>query len=389
MERSIDRLARYTIYAAGVLLLGALCWFFRDVIVYILIAGVISLIGKPLMDLLGRMNIKGHRLPSWIAAIIGIIIIIGGLLAVMTLVIPVIVNIAKDISMVNVGSAVKSVSIPLADINMFLIEKFPNLGTEFRIEKVILEQTQKLLNMSTVSSAISSVTSFISSFGVGLFSVVFISFFFLKDDRLFSKIVAALIPDRHEQEADAAFMDIRRLLTRYFLGLVVEVSGVALLNFLGLMFVAKLGFNAAISIAFITGLMNIIPYVGPLTGGFIGTVLGLVLKFVCGTHLGLDIGFWGFALILIGIFSVTQLVDNFLFQPIIYSNSIKASPLEVFIILLMAGHIGGILGMLVAIPSYTVIRVVAGRFFRKFKFIRRLIPDPQENKEKDPASSAG
>lgn len=382
MERSIDRLARYTIYAAGAIMLGALCWFFRDVIVYILIAGVISLIGKPLMDILGRINIKGHRLPSWITAIIGIILIIGGLLAVMTLVIPVIINIAKDISMVNVGSAVKSVSIPLADINMFLIEKFPNLGTDFRIEKVILEQTQKFLNMSTVSSAISSVTSFISSFGIGLFSVVFISFFFLKDDRLFSKIVAALIPDRHEQEADAAFMDIRRLLTRYFLGLVVEVSGVALLNFLGLMFVARLGFNAAIGIAFITGLMNIIPYVGPLTGGFIGTVLGLVLKFACASHLGLDIGFWGFALVLIAIFCVTQLVDNFVFQPVIYSNSIKASPLEVFIILLMAGHIGGILGMLVAIPSYTVIRVVAGRFFRKFKFIRRLIPEPEERQKK-------
>jgi predicted PurR-regulated permease PerM len=67
------------------------------------------------------------------------------------------------------------------------------------------------------------------------------------------------------------------------------------------------------------------------------------------------------------------LIDNFFFQPFIYSTSIKSSPLEIFIVLLMAGHIGGIVGMLVAIPAYTVIRVIAARFFGDFKPIRRLI----------------
>lgn len=380
MERSTDRLARYTIYAAGAVIVGGICWFFRDVIIYILLAGVVSLIGKPLMNLFGRISIKGHRLPPWVSAILCIIIIIGGILAVLTLLVPVVANIAKDISIANVGNAVKSVSVPLADLNSFLIGKYPNLGSDFRIENAILEQVQKLFSMSVLSSAINSVTSFLTKFGIGIFSVVFISFFFFKDEKLFTRIIASLIPDRHETNAMAAIEDIHYLLTRYFLGLLIEVSGVALLNFLGLTFIAKLSFNAAIGIAFITGILNIIPYVGPLAGGVIGTVTGIILKFACGTHMGLDIGFWGFLIVLVAIFCATQLVDNFLFQPLIYSNSIKASPLEVFIVLLMAGHIGGIVGMLVAIPSYTVIRVIAGRFFRRVKFIRLLIPAPSEKK---------
>ncbi|HCZ23227.1 MAG TPA: AI-2E family transporter, partial [Rikenellaceae bacterium] len=83
-----------------------------------------------------------------------------------------------------------------------------------------------------------------------------------------------------------------------------------------------------------------------------------------------------FAIVLItllAVFICTQMVDNFLFQPLIYSASIKSSPLEIFIVLLMAGHVGGIVGMLVAIPCYTVIRVIATNFFSDFKPIRRLM----------------
>ena len=154
----------------------------------------------------------------------------------------------------------------------------------------------------------------------------------------------------------------------------IEVFGVALINFLGLLLIARLGFNAAIGIAFLTGILNVIPYVGPLLGGIMGTTLGLVLKYSSAVPIGLDVNFLTFTIILIAIFCFTQLIDNILYQPLIYSTSIKAKPLEIFIVLLIAGHLGGPLAMIVAIPSYTVVRVIAFRFFRHFKAIRRLIP---------------
>ena len=175
-----------------------------------------------------------------------------------------------------------------------------------------------------------------------------------------------------KQNAREAYNDIEHLLSRYFIGLIIEILGVALIDFLGLLLIARLGFNASIGIAFICGVLNIIPYVGPLMGGVIGSVLAIVMKYCCALPVGLDVNFWVFIIILIAIFWFAQIIDGLIYQPVIYSNSIKANALEIFIVLLMAGYIGGIIGMLVAIPCYTVIRVIAARFFRNVKFIRKL-----------------
>ena len=376
-----DTLSKYIIYTALTVVIGAICWYFRNIIIYILIAGVLSLIGSPLAESLKKIHIRKWKVPDWAASIVTRVIILSIFLAVVTLIVPIVTSIVKDVSMVNVGNTVKSISVPLQDLNMFLIEKFPNLGPDFRIETFIVEQLQKLFDVSMLSSLLSSVTSFVASFGVAIFSIIFIVFFFFKENGMFSRIIASLVPDRLEKKTMDSIDDIRHLLSRYFLGLLVEICGVALINFLGLMFVAKMGFSASIGIAFMTGVMNIVPYVGPWIGGAIGTVLGITMKFVCTTHIGIDVNFWTFVIIMIAIFCVTQIVDNYLFQPIIYSSSIKAHPLEIFIVLLMAGTIGGIIGMLVAIPCYTVIRVIAGRFFRNVKFIRQLIPEDSREAE--------
>ena len=97
---------------------------------------------------------------------------------------------------------------------------------------------------------------------------------------------------------------------------------------------------------------------------------------------GIDVSFWGYIAILAGIFVFAQLIDNYIFQPIIYSNSVKAHPLEIFIVLLMAGYVGGVVGMLIAIPAYTVIRVFAAKFLSHVKFVRMLTGSVQEKSQK-------
>ena len=373
-ERYTDKLAKYILMAAGIIIVGAICWYFKSVIIYILAAVVVSLIAKPVMKLLQKIQIKGRKLPDWFLAAFTLLVIVSLLLAVITMIIPIVSSIVKGISLSNIESAAGQISVPLANLNEMLRNAFPSLGSEFKIETALLAEIQKLFDVSKVSSIIGSATSFLSSFGVGLFSVVFIGFFFIKDDDTFTNIVRALVPDRHEKNAAAAISDIGYLLSRYFIGVMIEVTGVALINFLGLWLIARLGINAALGLAFMTGILNIIPYVGPLLGGALGTILGLILKYSSAVPIGLDVSFWTFTIILIAIFCFTQLIDNFLYQPVIYSTSIKAKPLEIFIVLLIVGHIGGPLAMIVAIPCYTVARVIAFRFFRRFKAIRRLIP---------------
>lgn len=373
-EKYTEKLAKYLLFAACFCIVAALCWYFRNVIIYILLAVVVSLISQPIMTLLQKVRIKGRKAPDWLLAIFTICLVILLFLMVVTLIIPVVSGIVKGISLSSIENTARQISVPLAEFNDFLKSTFPKLGNDFRIEVALLNEMKTILDVSAFSSVIGSAASMVSSIGIGVFSIVFISFFFIKDSSLFSKMVAALVPDRHEETAVKAISDIGYLLSRYFTGVLIEMTGVALINFLGLMFIARLGFNAAIGIAFLTGILNIIPYVGPLAGGALGTVLALIIKYSSNVPIGLDVSFIWFTLILIAIFSFTQLIDNILYQPVIYSTSIKSTPLEIFIVLLIAGHIGGTLGMLIAIPSYTVIRVVAFRFFRHIKAIRRLIP---------------
>ena len=372
--RYTERLAKYILIAAGAAIILGLCWFFRDIIAYILAAVVVSLIAKPLVNAMKKLSIKGKHAPDWLLAALALILVLACFLTFAYIVVPIAGGIIKNISLGNIETSLKSIAGPLADLNTFLTHTFPRLGEDFRIEVAVVQEMQHMFNLSQFSSLIGSAASFFTSLAIGLFSVVFISFFFIKDSSLFGKMVAAIVPDKYEETAVKALSDIGHLLTRYFSGVLVEMTGVALINFLGLLLIARLGFNAAIGIAFLTGILNIIPYVGPLIGGVIGTIFSLIIKYSSAVPIGLDVGFVWFTVIVIAILCFTQLVDNFVYQPLIYSTSIKATPLEIFIVLLIAGHLGGPLGMIIAIPSYTVIRVIAFRFFGHIKAIRRLIP---------------
>ena len=369
-ERSIDRLARYIIIAAVIVLVAWLCRTFSNVLIYIIAAFVVSLIGQPLMRLLRKIRIKGKSAPDWLLSILVIVIILGGLLLVVTQVIPVVTRIVRDASVLKSSSLDGN---PLDRINDWIVGLFPGLGGNFDLIGLLVNKLKEVTNLTNVTAVISSVTSIVSGIAVGLFSIVFISFFFIRDEKLFRKIVLSLVPDRLEEKVGKAIADIERLLSRYFVGLLIEMFGVALIDFLGLWLIARLGVNNAAGIAFIAGVLNVIPYVGPLIGEVVGVVLAVILKY--GTGIGLDVNIWVFALIVLAIMLAAQLVDNFVYQPVIYSTSIKASPLEIFIVILLVGHVGGVLGMLVAIPGYTVVRVIASRFFYHLKPVKRLIPD--------------
>ena len=372
-ERSIDRLARYLIIAATIAILACLCWYFKSVLVYIIVAFVVSLLAQPLMRLMRKVKIRGKSLPAGLLAILSILIILGILILVVTQVIPVVTGIVRDAAVLNSATASGN---PLDRVNDWIVGLFPGLGPDFNVITVLMDKLKEVADLSNVTAVISSVTSVVTGLVVGLFSIVFISFFFVRDETLFRKIVCALVPDRMEANMNKSLGDIEGLLSRYFVGLLVEMACVALLDFLGLWLIARLGFSYALGIAFIAGILNIIPYVGPLIGEVVGVVLAVILKY--GTGVGLPVNIWVFALIVLAIMLTTQFVDNFVYQPLIYSTSIKANPLEIFIVILLAGHIGGVVGMLVAIPAYTVIRVIASRFFPDLKLVKRLIPNPGE-----------
>jgi len=373
-EKNTEKLAGYLIKLGVLAAILALCWYFKNVLIYIIIAFVVSLIGYPIMTHLRKIKIKGKSAPAWLLTILTIVLIIVLLALLITQIIPLVSNIIHDVSAMSSNTYFESN--PIDKLNDWLIATFPSLDRDFDVAALLMTKLKELVSFSKVSDIVGSVATVVSSAFVGMFSVVFISFFFIKDDTMFEKIVCALVPDRHEQEVSKTLNDIKHLLSRYFLGLLIEMLGVTLIDFLGLWLIARLPISYALGIAFIAGVLNVIPYVGPLMSEVIGVIIGVVLKFSIGVGLGVNI--WIFAGIILAIMLVTQFIDNIIYQPIIYSASIKAHPLEIFIVLLIAGHIGGTVGMLVAMPAYTVVRVIAIRFFYHLKPIQRLIPDLSE-----------
>jgi predicted PurR-regulated permease PerM len=351
-------------------ILGA-CWYFRSVLVYILAAFVVSLLGHPLMELMRKIKIRGKQLPDALLAVITIIVILGVLSFTVTQIIPVVLHIVREASVMNTQNVPYNSLIN--QLNDGIRGLFPSLGPKFNIVTALLEQIRSVMSVTNVTSFLGSVASVTAGIAVGVFSIVFISFFFIKDDDLFGNIICALVPDNMEDSVRKTLSEIVHLLSRYFLGLVIEVAGVILVDFLGLWLIARVGPQYALGIAFIAGVLNIIPYVGPLIGEVIGVLLCVVLKY--GAGIGLGVPIWAFAIIVLGVMLLAQLIDNFVYQPLIYSTSIKSTPLEIFIVLLIAGKMGGTVGLLVGIPVYTVIRVIAARFFYKQKAVRRLMPD--------------
>ncbi|MBR1636447.1 MAG: AI-2E family transporter [Bacteroidales bacterium] len=374
-QSNVEKLAGFVLWASFLAVVGLLCWYFRNVLIYIVLAIVVSLLSRPLARLLGKVRIKNRYVPDWLSALLSILCVLGGFILIVTQVIPVVTGIIKEASFFSNLSLFDGT---IADtVNGWAISIFPSLGKDFDAISVLLDYLKGTFSDISITGILGSMASAMVNLVIGLFSVVFISFFLVKDPKLVAKVAAALVPDRIEDSVMEAIGDIEHLLSRYFVGLTLEMIAVAFFNFLGLWLIARIGPTYALGIAFIAGILNILPYVGPLIGEVLGVALCLVLKY--GAGIGLDVNIMVFAVIVFAIMLSVQFIDNFVLQPIIYSTSIQSTPLEIFIVLLVSGHVGGILGMLAAIPIYTVIRVVAGRFFYNHKAVRRLMPDLEKD----------
>ncbi len=362
----MNQLAKYIIAIAVTLIIGFIAWYFSDILLYIIISAVLSLMGKPLMERLLSFKIKGFSIPKGVAALVTLAVLFSIFISLFLFIAPITGRIFTNISSLNFENIVVSISEPLLDFNTSLISLFPTLGTDFKVENVVMNEIQKIFTTSSIASVFTSITSLILNTVLGILVVLFITFFFLKEQNMFDNMVIALFPDKFENNARRALNSVNNLLVRYFIGISIQIMIIVTLNTTGLFFIAGLDFSLAIVLASITGILNIIPYVGPWIGGIFGILITLTLNIPEGGEIGSIITSMAI------IFLTTQMIDNFILQPIIFSNSVKAHPLEIFILLLIAANVAGVVGMLVAIPSYTVIRVFAREFFSNFKLVQKL-----------------
>ena len=206
-ERNTDKLAGYIIKLGGLAMVLALCWYFKNVLIYIIVAFVVSMIGRPLMQLMRKIKIKGKNAPDWLSALLSIILIFFILTMIVTQMVPLVSNIVRDASAIETSSYFESN--PIDKVNEWLIGMFPNLGEDFDLSALLMDKIRELVDFGKVSGIVGSVASLVTSAFVALFAIVFISFFFLKEEGLFERIICAFVPDKHELTLSKTLSEIK------------------------------------------------------------------------------------------------------------------------------------------------------------------------------------
>jgi predicted PurR-regulated permease PerM len=227
----------------------------------------------------------------------------------------------------------------------------------------LLSQAQGLVQVQGVGSLFGGLIGLIGNLLIATFSILFMTFFFLKDSVLYRRIIFTLTPDSQEKRVDAILKRTTELLTRYFGGLVIQVLIITTIVSLG---TALAGAEHAFLIGLMAGVFNLIPYIGPMAGAVIGLLL------IATTHGGPVQELPAIVGGSLVAFLVAQLVDNFFTQPFVFSSRVNAHPLEIFLVISIAGSTAGPAGMVLAIPAYTLFRIVASETLGGFKVIDRL-----------------
>jgi predicted PurR-regulated permease PerM len=357
---------RNTLLALGFLFIAFLLWYFSAIVTYILISVVLSFIGRPLIRWIQIVKYKKFRIPKGLAAFVTLITIWIVFISFFRFIIPLLISELETLSKIDFTLVLDSIEEPLLRLSQ-IFNKDPLPIEDQNFLNIVTENLGAKIDFSQVSNWFGLVAGTIGELLIAFFSVSFITFFFLKDENMFREFIILLVPTNIEIKVTHILDSISYLLRRYFIGLVFEVFMVMLLDTIGLTIVG-IEFEQAVVIALFCGLFNVIPYLGPWMGAAIGLLIGAAM------HINAD--FMTETLPLLGwmtlVFALVQVADNILFQPLIYSSSVKAHPLEIFLVILAAGSMAGIIGMILAIPVYTIVRVIAKEFFDNMKIVRKI-----------------
>lgn len=364
----MNRLAKYILIAVTILTAGFVTWYFSGIVISILIAAVLSIIGQPLMKQILKLKIGRFNMPIPLASFVTLLALIIVIALFICFLAPIVGNVIGEISSINFDMLAEKLRVPLEKYNTVLHNTFPTMNKDITIQSMLIANVKQMLNFTMFTNAFNSIATFIVNLLVDGFTVIFVCYFFLQDKNIFPNMIMVFVPNKYEENTKRALNSINILLVRYFTGISIETVILTILNTTALTLIGGVDFQLAVVLGFFAGVINVIPYIGPIIGNVIGSFLGAIAIYHTGTDINLGLTF----IILVFCFFGVHLIDVAILQPYIYSNSVKAHPLEIFLVILIAGHIGGIVGMLIAIPTYTVIRVFAKEFLSNFKIVQKL-----------------
>lgn len=341
---------------------GLFAWVFTSIFYYFIISLVISSILRPMANYFSQTQVYGLGIPRYIGVLLSFLVLAGVIAIFVILFIPVFSAQFETLSGLDYDSIVSRVSQPIVSIERFMIENNLTVNDEgFLFETIrgnVLNFFQER-NFVFINNFFSYTTQFL----IGLIAVLFITFFMLYEDGLVRRKLISLIPNAYFEVTISAITKIEVLLSNYLVGLLIQMLAIFTLASLGL---SLFGIPFALTIALFAAVANLIPYLGPL----MGTLFGVVVTLSTSGALATPNDYLLVVVKLLVVFGTVQLIDNILLQPLIFSKSVKAHPLEIFVAIFAGASLAGILGMIAAIPAYTILRVMVVEMYAGYNQYR-------------------
>ncbi|MCX6251049.1 MAG: AI-2E family transporter [Bacteroidetes bacterium] len=347
-----------------ILIVGFIAWYFSNIVAYILIAVVVSFLGQPIVHLLEKIHIGKFRIPRAITALVALLLILFVFIVFFSLFIPLAVKQATIISTIDPNALLDHYKSDIDWLQDQLL-RYGVLPEHTTLGAFLTEKIKSILNLATFSNLLGNLLSITGGLVFSLFSILFLGYFFLYDENLFMKILLALMPDKYDEQTRNVTIKSKTLLSRYFIGLVADVIIMIISYIIGL---SLIGVKGAVVIGIFGGIVNIIPYIGPIIATVTGVLLGVTSAISAGEYVTII----PLVIKILVVFISVILLDNVLYAPVIYGKSINAHPVEIFIVIIAAGSIGGIIGMIIAVPVYSLLRIIAKEFLSQFRLVQKM-----------------
>jgi predicted PurR-regulated permease PerM len=359
-----NKYLQYLKPVAAIAIIVFMGWYFLDIVAYILVATFLAMMGSPMVKRLDKIKFGKRKMPHSLSSVITLLGMFLGASLFLILIVPLIISQANVISSIDVNSLSDYFENSMKGFYEFLIQ-YNVVDPQASFSQFLQTQLTELVDVAKFTNFFATLVSGTGSVFMGVFIVLFLTYYFLLEDNLMKTFILLLTPTDYAENMEQIMHDSKFLLVRYFHGILIEVGIMMTIESIGLLI---FGVPNAILIGFLGGLMNVIPYLGPVIGGIIGVILASLSVLGLGDYDSLLMTIFT----VLGVFAGANMIDNFVLQPQIYSKSVKAHPVEIFLAIIVGGRISGIAGMILAIPTYTVIKVIVRQIVQRMKLIKFL-----------------
>lgn len=318
---SLKTIALFTLIPLGIYLL----WLVRDLIFSLLIGFILMSALKPAVVYLVKM-----KLPRTAAVISIYLLFLLFIVALFSLIIP-----------------------PIVYETSLLLSSLP-----YAIEN-ILPQVSDYVNVSDLTSYVPNVTNNIFGIVSSIFSnalfvmtTLFFGLYFLLEENLLDKSLRRYFSDKTSDRVSTILARAEKRMSSWFWGELTLMTVVGVLTFIGLELIG-LG-RYAVPLAVLAGLLEVVPNIGPVVSSIPAILLGFVSS-----------SFTGFAAM--ALYVIVQQLENTLIVPMIMKKAVGLNPILTLVALILGGRLGGILGVLLAIPLFLFIETIVNEILHQKK----------------------